>query len=35
MLGAGLEPLLSGGLTLLIYWYALYWMYRQKIFLRI
>jgi predicted acyltransferase len=35
MLGAGLEPLLSGGLTLLIYWYALYWMYRRKIFLRI
>jgi predicted acyltransferase len=35
MLGEGLEPLLSGGLTLLIYWYALYWMYRQKIFLRI
>lgn len=35
MLGAGLEPLVLGGLTLLIYWYALYWMYRQKIFLRI
>ncbi len=35
LLGAGLEPLVLGGLTLLIYWYALYWMYRQKIFLRI
>ena len=35
LLGAGLEPLVLGGLTLLIYWYALYWMYRQKLFLRI
>ena len=35
LLGVGLEPLVLGGLTLLIYWYALYWMYRQKIFLRI
>ena len=35
LLGADLEPIMLGGLTLLIYWYALYWMYRQKIFLRI
>ncbi|HEX2919367.1 MAG TPA: DUF5009 domain-containing protein [Edaphobacter sp.] len=35
MLGVGLEPIVLGGLTLLIYWCALYWMYRQKIFLRI
>ncbi|WP_238398482.1 acyltransferase family protein [Edaphobacter sp. 12200R-103] len=35
LLGAGLEPLVLGGLTLLIYWSALYWMYRQKILLRI
>ncbi|MBS1800481.1 MAG: DUF5009 domain-containing protein [Acidobacteria bacterium] len=35
LLGAGLEPLVLGGLTLLIYWYALYWMYRRNIFLRI
>jgi heparan-alpha-glucosaminide N-acetyltransferase len=35
ILGAGLEPIVLGCLTLLIYWCALYWMYRQKIFLRI
>jgi predicted acyltransferase len=33
--GPGLEPLVLGSLTLLIYWYALYWMYRRNIFLRI
>jgi predicted acyltransferase len=33
--GPGLEPLVLGGLALLIYWYALYWMYRRNIFLRI
>jgi predicted acyltransferase len=35
LFGPGLEPLVLGGLTLLIYWYALYWMYRRNIFLRI
>jgi predicted acyltransferase len=35
LFGAGLEPLVLGGLTLLIYWYALYWMYRRNMFLRI
>lgn len=35
LFGAGLEPLVLGSLTLLIYWYALYWMYRRNIFLRI
>jgi predicted acyltransferase len=35
LFGAGLEPLVLGGLTLLIYWYALYWMYRRNVFLRI
>ncbi|MBS1821000.1 MAG: DUF5009 domain-containing protein [Acidobacteria bacterium] len=33
--GTGLEPLVLGSLTLAIYWYALYWMYRRNIFLRI
>jgi len=33
--GAGLEPLVLGGLTLLTYWLVLFWMYRRKIFLRI
>lgn len=33
--GTSLEPLVLGALTLLIYWYALYWMYRRNIFLRI
>ena len=31
MLGAGLEPIVRGGTTLLIYWCALYWMYRQRL----
>jgi heparan-alpha-glucosaminide N-acetyltransferase len=35
VLGAGLEPLVMGGLTLLTYWLVLYWMWRRKIFLRI
>ena len=35
LFGAGFAPLLLGGFTLLIYWYALYWMYRRDIFLRI
>lgn len=35
LFGAGLEPLVLGGLTLFLYWYALYWMYRRNIFLRI
>lgn len=35
LFGAGLEPLVLGGLALLLYWYALYWMYRRNIFLRI
>jgi heparan-alpha-glucosaminide N-acetyltransferase len=33
--GPGLEPFVAGGLILLIYWYALFWMYRNNIFLRI
>jgi predicted acyltransferase len=35
LLGAGFEPLVVGGLILLIYWYALFWMYRNNIFLKI
>jgi predicted acyltransferase len=35
VLGAGLEPLVLGMLTLLTYWLALYWMHRKKIFVRI
>jgi predicted acyltransferase len=34
-LGAGLQPLVSGGAILLIYWLMLFWMYRRKIFLKI
>jgi predicted acyltransferase len=33
--GEAYEPLLIGGCVLLIYWLALLWMYRRKIFLRI
>jgi heparan-alpha-glucosaminide N-acetyltransferase len=33
--GPGLEPLMLGTAVMLIYWLVLYWMYRQKIFLRI
>jgi predicted acyltransferase len=35
LFGTGLEPLVLGGLTLLIYWLALYWMFRKNVFLRI
>ena len=33
--GSGLEPLILGTAVMLIYWLVLYWMYRQKIFIRI
>jgi predicted acyltransferase len=33
--GAGLEPLVRGCAILGVYWLALFWMYRRKIFLRI
>jgi heparan-alpha-glucosaminide N-acetyltransferase len=33
--GAAFEPLFRGALVLLIFWSALLWMYRRKIFLRI
>jgi predicted acyltransferase len=33
--GAGLEPLMRGIAILAVYWLALFWMYRRKIFLRI
>jgi heparan-alpha-glucosaminide N-acetyltransferase len=35
ILGAGLEPLLSGAAVLLAFWLILYWMFRQRVFLRI
>src|SRR6202453_1375094 len=35
LLGPGLQPLLLGATMLFIYWLALLWMYRRKIFLRI
>jgi predicted acyltransferase len=35
LLGPGLQPLLLGAAILLIFWLFLFWMYRQKIFLRI
>jgi len=34
-LGPGLEPLVLGILTLAVYWLMLFWMYRNKIFIRI
>jgi heparan-alpha-glucosaminide N-acetyltransferase len=33
--GPGLEPLILGTTVMLIYWLVLFWMYRNKIFLRI
>ena len=33
--GTGLEPLLRGAAVLLIYWIALFWMYRRRLFLRV
>ncbi len=30
-----IEPLIQGGAVLLVYWLILYWMYRNKIFVRI
>ena len=35
VLGAPYEPLVLGGLTLVVMWSILFWMYRRKIFLRI
>jgi predicted acyltransferase len=33
--GSGVEPLVRGSAVLAVYWLALFWMYRRKIFLRI
>ncbi len=33
--GTGTEPLLRGMAVLLVYWLALFWMYRRKIFLKV
>ena len=33
--GGTYEPLVSGGALLIVYWLILYWMYRNKIFVRI
>jgi heparan-alpha-glucosaminide N-acetyltransferase len=35
LLGKAYEPLMKGGLVLLVMWAILFWMYRRKIFLRI
>lgn len=35
VLGAALEPLMTGIFVMLIYWLILYWMYRKRLFLRI
>ena len=35
VLGPGYEPLVLGVAVMLIYWLMLFWMYRQKIFVRI
>lgn len=34
-LGLGVESLLRGTAVLLVYWLALYWMYKRKVFLRV
>ena len=34
-LGIALSPLISGGITLLILWLILNWMYKKKIFIKI
>lgn len=35
ILGSGYEPLLTGGAVMLVYWLMLFWMFRNKIFVRI
>lgn len=35
LFGASLEPLVLGSLTLGVYWLLLFWMFRNKVFLRI
>jgi predicted acyltransferase len=35
LLGTAVEPTVLGALTLGIYWLMLYWMYRNKVFIRI
>ena len=35
LFGTALEPFFLGALTLLIYWLVLYWMFRNKVFIRI
>jgi len=35
ILGPALQPALLGALTLAVYWLILYWMYRNKVFIRI
>ena len=35
ILGTALEPVLLGGAVLLCYWLMLYWMYRNKVFLKL
>jgi heparan-alpha-glucosaminide N-acetyltransferase len=33
--GKAYEPLFAGATVLLVFWLILYWLYRQKIFIRI
>jgi heparan-alpha-glucosaminide N-acetyltransferase len=35
VIGTGTEPLLRGMAVLLVYWLALYWMYRRRLFLKV
>ena len=35
LFGVPYAPLVSGGITLLILWLILYWMYKKKIFIKI
>jgi len=33
--GPAYEPLVAGGIVLVVFWLILYWLYRQKVFIRI
>ena len=35
LFGTALEPFVLGSLTLGVYWLLLFWMYRNKVFIRI
>jgi predicted acyltransferase len=35
LLGPAFADLLTGGMVLLVFWLFLYWLYRQRIFVKI